>query len=91
MDVLLRWFLMFELEGYFLCLGYCDIEVPKNEFPHNFEFPDNLELETTSFPLKDLRFLGMISAHDPVRPSTVEAIRNLRNAGIKVSGEFFLN
>ncbi|KAF8774486.1 Sodium/potassium-transporting ATPase subunit like protein [Argiope bruennichi] len=59
-------------------IGFCDIEVPKSDFPTYFKF------EATTIPLKGLRFLGMISFQDPVRPSTIEAIRNFRNAGIKV-------
>ncbi|GFT44659.1 hypothetical protein NPIL_87791 [Nephila pilipes] len=58
--------------------GYCEIEISKSEFPPNFKF------EANNIPLQDLCFLGMLSIHIPVRPSAVEAVRNFRNAGIKV-------
>ncbi|GIY29693.1 hypothetical protein CDAR_385761 [Caerostris darwini] len=74
----------FLLKGHTV-IGYCDMEMPKSNFPSNFEFRED------SIPLKGLRFLGMISIHDPVRPSSVEAVRNFRNAGIKVSEAEFLN
>lgn len=39
----------------------------------------NLESE-----LKNLTFLGLLGAEDPVRPSVIEAIQNCRKAGLKV-------
>ncbi|GFX31073.1 hypothetical protein TNCV_2025761 [Trichonephila clavipes] len=63
--------------------GYCEIQVPKSNFPPGFKF------EADSIPMQNLQFLGMVSVHIPVRPSAVEAVRNFRNAGIKIKKKKF--
>lgn len=61
-------------------LGFCDLELDTNQFPRGTEF----DAENPTFPLKNLRFLGLISMIDPPRPGVPQAVRLCQSAGIKV-------
>ena len=61
-------------------LGFCDFQLPSNEFPIGFEF----DTDAVNFPLENLRFLGLISMIDPPRATVPDAVNKCRTAGIKV-------
>lgn len=61
-------------------LGFCDLELNPEKYPLGFQF----DCENVNFPMKNLRFLGLISMIDPPRPGVPEAVRVCQNAGIKV-------
>ncbi|CAB3406278.1 unnamed protein product [Caenorhabditis bovis] len=61
-------------------LGFCDLELNLNKYPIGFQF----DTENINFPLKNLRFLGLISMIDPPRPGVPQAVRVCQNAGIRV-------
>ena len=62
-------------------LGFADLPLPIDQFPIGFEF----NTEEANFPLKDLRFVGLMSLIDPPRPNVPDAVLKCRSAGIKVS------
>ena len=65
-------------------IGYCDFILDRFEFPKNYEFHIN-ELGVPNFPIKNtMRFLGLISMFDPLRPNTREAVKKCKTAGIRV-------
>ncbi|CAI5449985.1 unnamed protein product [Caenorhabditis angaria] len=59
-------------------LGFCDLELAGSDYPEGFEF--NVE----DFPLKNLRFVGLMSMIDPPRAAVPDAVAKCRSAGIKV-------
>ncbi|CAK9303887.1 unnamed protein product [Gordionus sp. m RMFG-2023] len=65
-------------------LGFCDMWLDPNVYsksgPEKFEFNS----EDPNFPLKGLRFLGLVSMIDPPRPTVPDAVAKCRDAGIKV-------
>jgi len=61
-------------------LGFCDFELDKDEFPNGFPFNN----DDPNFPLKDLRFVGLMSMIDPPRAAVPDAVAKCRSAGIKV-------
>ncbi len=61
-------------------LGFCDLELPATDFPVGFSF----DTENVNFPLKGLRFLGLISMVDPPRTAVPDAVAKCRSAGVKV-------
>ena len=61
-------------------LGFCDFKLPKDEFPRDFQF----NTEDVNFPLKGLRFVGLMSMIDPPRAAVPDAVAKCRSAGIKV-------
>ncbi|PAV75993.1 hypothetical protein WR25_00405 [Diploscapter pachys] len=61
-------------------LGFCDLELNEAQFPVGYDF----DTEKINFPLKNLRFLGLIAMIDPPRPGVPEAVRLCQEAGIKV-------
>ncbi|XP_067007033.1 sodium/potassium-transporting ATPase subunit alpha-like [Anabrus simplex] len=61
-------------------LGFCDFLLPEKEFPIGFRF----NAEEPNFPLKNLRFVGLISMIDPPRPNVPDAVSKCRSAGIKI-------
>ncbi|CAI5447938.1 unnamed protein product [Caenorhabditis angaria] len=61
-------------------LGFCDLELNPNKYPLGFQF----DTENVNFPIKNLRFLGLIAMIDPPRPGVPEAVRVCQNAGIRV-------
>ncbi|XP_017492512.1 PREDICTED: sodium/potassium-transporting ATPase subunit alpha-1-like [Rhagoletis zephyria] len=63
-------------------LAFADLELPLDEFGHDYRFDASLLDETIR--LENLRFLGLISMMDPPRPGVAEAVRLCRNAGIRV-------
>lgn len=65
-------------------IGYCDFMLDRYEYPKNFEFIIN-ELGVPNFPITNtMRFLGLISMFDPLRPNTREAVKKCKSAGIRV-------
>ncbi|KAJ8923103.1 hypothetical protein NQ315_001656 [Exocentrus adspersus] len=60
-------------------MAFADMVLPSNYGP-NFKFnPDK-----PNFPVKGLRFVGMISMIDPPRASVPDAVSKCRSAGIRV-------
>jgi len=62
-------------------LGFCDLELPTNEFPTGYEFVSD---DPPNFPTTNLRFLGLISLIDPPRVASPKAVSNCRSAGIRI-------
>ncbi|KAJ8986171.1 hypothetical protein NQ317_005645 [Molorchus minor] len=60
-------------------LAFADLLLPP-EYKSGYTFNS----DKPNFPLKDLRFIGMISMIDPPRPSVPEAVSKCRSAGIRV-------
>merc|ERR1719418_346140 len=61
-------------------LGFCDFQLPASKFPAGFPFnPDEV-----NFPLKGLRFVGLMAMIDPPRAAVPDAVSKCRSAGIKV-------
>merc|ERR1711981_86445 len=61
-------------------LGFCDFQLPENEFPTGFPFNS----DEVNFPLEGLRFVGLMSMIDPPRAAVPDAVSKCRSAGIKV-------
>uniref|UniRef100_A0A0K0EU29 Sodium/potassium-transporting ATPase subunit alpha n=1 Tax=Strongyloides venezuelensis TaxID=75913 RepID=A0A0K0EU29_STRVS len=61
-------------------LGFCDLKLSKTEYPKEFLF----NTDELNFPLKDLRFVGLISMIDPPRAAVPDAVYKCKSAGIKV-------
>uniref|UniRef100_A0A1I7T1E9 Sodium/potassium-transporting ATPase subunit alpha n=1 Tax=Caenorhabditis tropicalis TaxID=1561998 RepID=A0A1I7T1E9_9PELO len=61
-------------------LGFCDFALPADQFPKGFKF----DVEEVNFPLKNLRFVGLMSMIDPPRAAVPDAVAKCRSAGIKV-------
>lgn len=61
-------------------IGFCDLKLPKDQFPKGFAF----DAEKENFPVTGLRFLGLISMIDPPRAAVPDAVAKCRSAGIKV-------
>merc|ERR1712130_723396 len=61
-------------------LGFCDFRLSSNEFPRGFPF----DSDEVNFPLKNLRFVGLMSMIDPPRAAVPDAVMKCRSAGIKV-------
>lgn len=64
-------------------IGFCDLELSAEKFPHGFVFNGESENEV-NFPLSNLRFVGLISMIDPPRAAVPDAVAKCRSAGIKV-------
>lgn len=63
-------------------LGFCDLPLPVNEYsPTAFTFRTEPD---ANFPLKDMRFVGLVSLIDPPRAAVPDAVAKCRSAGIKV-------
>merc|ERR1712172_262208 len=61
-------------------LGFCDFTLPANKYPIGYPF----DPEEENFPLKGLRFVGLMSMIDPPRAAVPDAVAKCRSAGIKV-------
>merc|ERR1712127_225108 len=61
-------------------LGFCDARLDPKLFPKGFKF----DADEVNFPVKDLRFLGLMSMIDPPRAAVPDAVDKCRSAGIKV-------
>ena len=61
-------------------LGFCDFQLDNAKFPKGFKF----DTEEVNFPLKGLRFVGLMSMIDPPRAAVPDAVAKCRSAGIKV-------
>merc|ERR1712088_729106 len=61
-------------------LGFCDFMLSTNDFPRGFPF----DSDEVNFPLKNLRFVGLMSMIDPPRAAVPDAVMKCRSAGIKV-------
>ncbi|XP_057374553.1 sodium/potassium-transporting ATPase subunit alpha-B-like [Daphnia carinata] len=61
-------------------IGFCDYQLPASEYPEGFQF----NTENINFPLKNLRFIGLMSMIDPPRAAVPDAVRLCRSAGIRV-------
>jgi sodium/potassium-transporting ATPase subunit alpha len=61
-------------------LGFCDFQLPADQFPDGFPFDADKE----NFPLTGLRFVGLMAMIDPPRAAVPDAVRKCRSAGIKV-------
>ena len=64
-------------------IGFCDLELPPDQFPKGYVFNGESEGEL-NFPLNKLRFVGLISMIDPPRAAVPDAVAKCRSAGIKV-------
>lgn len=61
-------------------IGLCDLPLPRSKFPRGYAFNS----ERVNFPLKNLRFLGLMSMIDPPRAAVPDAVSKCRSAGIKI-------
>ena len=61
-------------------LGFCDLILPRDEYPVGYPF----DPEEENFPLSGLRFVGLMSMIDPPRAAVPDAVLKCRSAGIKV-------
>ncbi|XP_067009295.2 sodium/potassium-transporting ATPase subunit alpha-like [Anabrus simplex] len=61
-------------------LGFCDRTLPLDSFPPNFKF----NADQPNFPLKGMRFVGLLSMIDPPRAGVPDAVAKCRSAGIRV-------
>jgi sodium/potassium-transporting ATPase subunit alpha len=70
-----------ELGGYGeRVLGFCDLRLDAAKYPRGYQFG----ADHPNFPLKNLRFLGLMSMIDPPRAAVPDAVAKCRSAGIKV-------
>lgn len=60
--------------------GFCDYQLPADDFPVGYPF----DTENVNFPLKGLRFVGLMAMIDPPRAAVPDAVRLCRSAGIRV-------
>lgn len=60
--------------------------LPLEQFPIGFKFKN--EDNKPNFPVRGLRFVGLISMMDPPRAAVPDAVDKCRSAGIKVSRSF---
>lgn len=61
-------------------LGFCDMLLPSDRYPKNFMF----DVDEPNFPLRGMRFVGLMSMIDPPRAAVPDAIAKCRSAGINV-------
>lgn len=61
-------------------LGFCDHQLPADQFPRGFKF----DAEQMNFPTEGLRFVGLVSMIDPPRSAVPDAVAKCRSAGIRV-------
>ncbi|XP_004931505.4 sodium/potassium-transporting ATPase subunit alpha [Bombyx mori] len=61
-------------------LAFADLTLNTKEFPIDFEF----DIDNINFPLDKLRFLGLLGLMDPPRQEVGNAIRRVREAGVRV-------
>ncbi|XP_068148355.1 sodium/potassium-transporting ATPase subunit alpha-like, partial [Drosophila tropicalis] len=61
-------------------LGFADLVLLKEQYPKDYDF----STEPPNFPLKNLRFLGLISMIDPPRAAVPDAVSKCRSAGVRV-------
>jgi len=61
-------------------LGFCDSRLSAEEFPRGFPF----DSDEVNFPLKNLRFVGLMAMIDPPRAAVPDAVMKCRSAGVKV-------
>ncbi|XP_018321819.1 sodium/potassium-transporting ATPase subunit alpha-like [Agrilus planipennis] len=59
-------------------LGFCDSQLPSQQYPPNFEFTSK------NIPINNLRFVGLMSFLDPPRPNVPDAVARCKSAGIRV-------
>ncbi|XP_011631626.1 sodium/potassium-transporting ATPase subunit alpha-like [Pogonomyrmex barbatus] len=64
-------------------LAYCDLYLPASVYGPNYKFNTDSPA-SYNFPVKEYRFVGLISLQDPPRPGVPEAVHKCRTAGIKV-------
>jgi len=65
-------------------IGYCDSILDPAKFPKSYDFKIS-ELGVPNFPIgREMRFLGLISMLDTLRPNTRSAVRKCKSAGIRV-------
>ena len=62
-------------------LGFCDHQLPADQFPRGFKF----DAEQMNFPTEGLRFVGLVSMIDPPRSAVPDAVAKCRSAGISSS------
>ena len=61
-------------------LGFCDYRLDSKKYPRGFPF----NADEINFPIKDLRFVGLMSMIDPPRAAVPDAVSKCRAAGVKV-------
>lgn len=61
-------------------IGFCDYKLPTQKFPPGYPF----DAEEQNFPLTGLRFLGLVSLREPIRPNVPDAVTKCRSAGIRI-------
>lgn len=66
--------------NFLLFTGFCDYLLPSDKFPPDYQF----DPEGPNFPVKGLRFVGLMSMIDPPRSAVPGAVAKCRSAGIKV-------
>ncbi|KAK4296923.1 hypothetical protein Pmani_030611 [Petrolisthes manimaculis] len=62
-------------------MGFCDSLLSATDYPVGYEFNADLD----NYPVKGLRFIGLISMIDPPRSSVPDAVSKCRMAGIAVT------
>ncbi|XP_064651708.1 sodium/potassium-transporting ATPase subunit alpha-like [Lineus longissimus] len=62
-------------------LGFCDYWLPEDKYPKGYPFDAD---DAVNFPLKGLRFVGLMAMIDPPRAAVPDAVGKCRSAGIKV-------
>merc|ERR1711962_346009 len=61
-------------------IGFCDLMLPSDKYPEGYKFTsDEVEI-----PSEGLRFVGIMSLKDPLRPDIPDAISKCLTAGIRV-------
>ncbi|XP_041986596.1 sodium/potassium-transporting ATPase subunit alpha-like [Aricia agestis] len=61
-------------------LAFADLQIDATQFDLNLDF----DMDEANFPLKDLRFLGLMGLIDPPRKEVRSAIEHVRSAGVRV-------
>uniref|UniRef100_T1J2X5 Cation-transporting P-type ATPase N-terminal domain-containing protein n=1 Tax=Strigamia maritima TaxID=126957 RepID=T1J2X5_STRMM len=61
-------------------ISFCDYKLPPQKFPPGYPF----DADEVNFPMSNLRFLGLVSLSDPLRPPVPDAIARCRSAGVRV-------
>lgn len=61
-------------------IAFCDRKLPLNKFPPGYPF----YADDINFPTTDLRFLGLLSISDPIRPAVPDAVGQCQSGRVRV-------